>query len=610
MHFVGLAYILALVCPVTAAIAGSHGHGPRRRFNADESASSKDLALMTNAPGPPTIQPGIPSLQPSVPTSGVASLSIPPAHQTSSSRSVNKDTSSSTNLEISVSSMTVLAMSTPATAATTSIPYLSELMSQLFPQPSNSTGISTSVAKSGLISFSSRSSPAATPYTPKVITTQSATPPANVGDDPKDWPSTTTMGPTLVYSFQLPPYSGGLETSGVAENMPVPSPAEDNTYQPTATVYSYNLPPYTPKVPTYVATSAATAPVSMTSGAPGNPTANAPATNIFLSQGSVDPTKDLPPIATSTIIPLYSPACLGNAYGGGYVITPTISAANLNATGLAKIPPAYGFSYKLEPTQSPAYSAAVIITNTKASVPTGLPIPTATSTSSGNREPVTAGSLQLGVTTQIFSSSTNVPLATSQGLMALSQGTVFGMDSIITTSNPMPGALSSISTPISQPNAPPAASPSFNVPLDKLSSISSAPGIGFPSAGLLGSGPEAAGASSGTGQSIMTLGNSSCTTITTLATSSYLVNAAGSTIATLGQQVQTYRVAATFDSASAGTTNAASPERLRYELNSTLTLPGNGLEAPDFRGASPKLTSSGVGAFLASLGVCFAVGAM
>ncbi|KAL8937021.1 MAG: hypothetical protein Q9211_003902 [Gyalolechia sp. 1 TL-2023] len=420
-------------------------------------------------------------------------------------------------------------------------------------------------------------------------------------------PSTAGMGSTLIYSFQLPPYSGGLDTSGIAVTMPVPSPAEESTYQPTTAVYSYNLPPYTTKVPTYVATSAAPAPVSMTSGAPGSPTENAPATRIFLSQGSVDPTKDLPPIATYTIIPLYSPACLGNAYGGGYVITPTVSAPNSNATGIAKIPPAYGFSYKLEPTQSPAYNAAVIIANTKASVPTGLSIPAATPASSGTSEPVPASSLHLGVTTPTLLSSTNVPLATSPGQVTLPQQTVFGTEPIVTTSNPIYGALSSISTQISKPNAPPAASPSFNEPLDKSSSISSAPGIGFPSASFHLSGPEVAAVSGGTDQRTMAIRNSSCTTITTLATSSYLVNAAGSTIATLGPQVQIHRVATVFDSATAGTTKAPSPELFRYELNNTFTLPGNGLEAAAFQGASLKLTFSGVGALLVSLGVFLTV---
>ncbi len=172
----------------------------------------------------------------------------------------------------------------------------------------------------------------------------------------------------LTYSFTLPPYSNGLDTSGIVESWTRISPAEDKD-KPSATVYSYNLPPYTPKIPTYVATSAGTAPLDMTSGAPGSPRGVAPTNRIFLQQGFVDPTKD-PVAVTSSMVPVYSPACLGNAYGGGYVITPTLSVANTNATGIAKIPPAYGFSYKFEPTVSPGYGGAVVIVDTKAPVPT------------------------------------------------------------------------------------------------------------------------------------------------------------------------------------------------------------------------------------------------
>ena len=172
----------------------------------------------------------------------------------------------------------------------------------------------------------------------------------------------------LTYSFTLPPYSNGLDTSGIIESWTRISPAEDKD-KPSATVYSYNLPPYTPKIPTYVATSAGTAPLDMTSGAPGSPGGVAPTNRIFLQQGFVDPTKD-PVAVTSSMVPVYSPACLGNAYGGGYVITPTLSVANTNATGIAKIPPAYGFSYKFEPTVSPGYGGAVVIMDTKAPAPT------------------------------------------------------------------------------------------------------------------------------------------------------------------------------------------------------------------------------------------------
>lgn len=188
------------------------------------------------------------------------------------------------------------------------------------------------------------------------------------GSYPETVSSPASTPSMLTYSFTLPPYSNGLDTSGIVQSWTRISPAEDKD-KPSATVYSYNLPPYTPKIPTYVATSAGTAPVDMTSGTPGSPGGVAPTNRIFLQQGFVDPTKD-PVAVTSSMVPVYSPACLGNAYGGGYVITPTLSVANTNVTGIAKIPPAYGFSYKFEPTVSPGYGGAVVIVDTKAPVPT------------------------------------------------------------------------------------------------------------------------------------------------------------------------------------------------------------------------------------------------
>ncbi|KAL8771685.1 MAG: hypothetical protein Q9209_002876 [Squamulea sp. 1 TL-2023] len=363
-------------------LSSGKGHGPRRRYNdalpgsarsrvikltyqpnplstvveigcytltnasrTDENTTKDDLAQITDAPGPPTIQPGIPALQPNIPTTGVASLSIPPAHQTSSLRSLDpsipsaKDPQSSNSASILPSPPasqlgTFSPVSTPvastqrSTSTTTSIPFLSELMSQLFSKSSETRASSI--------------------YAPI--------------------PSSTASPSMLIYSFKVPPYSNGFDTSGIVETMTASSPAEDKD-KPSPTVYSYNLPPYTPKIPTYVATSAGTAPLDMTAGAPGNPGGAAPTNRIFLQQGSVDPTKDAVTV-DSSVIPVYSPACLGNAYGGGYVITPTLFASNTNATGIAKIPPVYGFSYKLEPTQSLGYVGAAIVVDTKAPTPT------------------------------------------------------------------------------------------------------------------------------------------------------------------------------------------------------------------------------------------------
>ncbi|KAL8640298.1 MAG: hypothetical protein Q9228_002763 [Teloschistes exilis] len=354
----------------------------------DLSSSRADLELITNAPGPPTIQPGIPSLQPSIPTSGVASLSIPPWHQAPSSKTSDHLPSSeypqipslaTTSTPTSTQTTSVKYFKSRSTSIAASIPYLSELITQPVTR-SPAVSLPTFTIAPALSSSDVQSSIAGTQSPKEVPSGQITTPPAG-GSDPKDGILTASMPSTLIYSFLLPSYSGGLDSNGIAETQTLSSSTKDKDYQPSASIYSYSLPPYTPKIPTYVATSASVAATSMTTGASGYPSANdAHTTRVFLPKGSVDPLKDISGVATSSTVPLYSPACLGNAYGGGYVITPSVSAPNVNGTAVAKVPPAYGFTYKLEPTQSPGYSAAVVIASAGGPAPTRAPLPiTATS---------------------------------------------------------------------------------------------------------------------------------------------------------------------------------------------------------------------------------------
>ncbi|KAL8674307.1 MAG: hypothetical protein Q9168_001300 [Polycauliona sp. 1 TL-2023] len=349
-------------------------HGPRRRYNDDGSTATDDLAMITGAPGPPTIQPGIPALQPSIPTAGVASLDIPPAQQPSSWRSLHsaatpaKDSQpSDPGLSSPLTSTSLYAESIPYSVShpgstITSIPYLSDLMSQLFSQ--STTTPESSIYTPNFVPSSAAPDPKlpGTPSKPTVTSRLDTTTPFESDPETTSLPASTPA--MLIYSLTLPPYSNGLDTSGIVESLTRSSPAEGMD-KLSVTVYSYNLPPYTPKIPTYVATSASTAPLDMTTGAPGGSGGAAPTDRIFLPKGFVDPIKD-PVTVTSSTVPLYSPACLGNAYGGGYVITPTLSVANINATGIGNVPPAYGYSYKFEPTVSPGYGAAAVIVNTKA----------------------------------------------------------------------------------------------------------------------------------------------------------------------------------------------------------------------------------------------------
>ena len=348
-----------------------------------------DLDMITDSPGPPTIQPGIPALQPSIPTEGVSSYNIPPARQTSKAldklsthsagyQATGTFSASPLNPKPTIMSNEAdlgnLASLSPPTGSASSIPFLSELIAQpsgsLAQSPSGGITASTDYAYSQPNDIESQS--------PQETASGFPTSSMAGKDDGQNQDSPTSMPSTLVYSITLPPYSGSLETNGILETMTRSPTAVDKDRLPSATTYSYKLQPFTPKVPTYVATSAQTAAVTMTAGPSGNPVGNAQTTRIFLSHGFVDPTRDTPSVDRSTIVPLYSPACLGNAYGGGYVITPTLSVPHNNATGGVKIPPAYGFTYKSEPTASPYYDAAVVIAGTTRQVSSAGPTPTAT----------------------------------------------------------------------------------------------------------------------------------------------------------------------------------------------------------------------------------------
>ncbi|KAL8956574.1 MAG: hypothetical protein Q9183_006274, partial [Haloplaca sp. 2 TL-2023] len=348
-----------------------------------------DLDMITDSPGPPTIQPGIPALQPSIPTEGVSSYDIPPAQQTSkapdklsthSAGYQSTGTFSASPLDPNPTTMSnevdlsnLASFSTPTSSASV-IPFLSELMAQ----PSGSLAQSPSGGITASVDYAYSQPNESESQSPQE--TGSGFPTSSMAgkDDGQNQDPPISMPSTLVYSFTLPPYSGGLETNGILETMTLSPTAVDKDRLPSATTYSYKLQPFTPKVPTYVATSARLAAVTMTVGPSGNPVGNAQTTGIFLSKGFVDPTRDIPSVDRSTIVPLYSPACLGNAYGGGYVITPTLSVPHTNATGGVKIPPAYGFTYKSEPTASPYYDAAVFIAGTTSQVSSAGPTPTAT----------------------------------------------------------------------------------------------------------------------------------------------------------------------------------------------------------------------------------------
>ncbi|KAI4194000.1 MAG: hypothetical protein LQ348_002723 [Seirophora lacunosa] len=629
MPSAGSASILAVVGFATVTLAAAH----------DANTTTRDLVQITDSPGPPTIQPGIPALQPSIPTSGVPSLSIPPARQTSSSRVPDKDMptvqsaqsystvpdkdkpsvqsaqSYSTDPAViplspstlnpstaSIISAPAGSMQGPSTTAT-SIPFLSDLWSQLFSQPSTPNAPDSPITASTSASPLPPPSTAGTSSIPATIA-QVVPSSAAMGNDPKD-KLPASMNSVLVYSLSLPPYSGGLDTSGIVETMTVSSPANDKTPKPSTTVYSYALPPYTPKDPTYVATSARMAPVSMTAGAPGSPTANAPATKTFLQQGFVDPTKDAPRIAASTIIPLYSPACLGNAYGGGYVITPTLSAANTNGTAVADIPPAYRFSYKLEPTESPAYSAAVVVVNTKDPLPTRALSPSTLPTGTASIVSTRGGAQPLDSVTRTRTTSTGEPLALSREPNFRSTPSKDdGQENTLKTSSvptgtAVSGVLTILPTPGTVPNLSLAPTEGLIVAPDKISSMVSALIDSFRSTAPSSGHAPTVAPQSGTTHSAPNAAGTSCTTITTMTTAKFVYTPNASDSASIKLQHQFHRAAVGFNTTS---------DALSAELNSTFVLPGNVSETGAFEGSSSTFNVSTLLVVTLVVGICLLVG--
>ncbi len=417
------------------------------------------------------------------------------------------------------------------------------------------------------------------------------------------------MSSVLVYTLSLPPYSGGLDTSGIVETMKASSPAEPKTQQPSGTVYSYNLPPYATKTPTYVATSARLAPVSMTAGPPGNPSVNAPTDRNFLQQGSVDPTKDAPPIATSTLIPIYSPACLGNAYGGGYVVTPTLSAANPNGTDVALIHPVYGFSYKLEPTQSPEYNAAIVVADTKAPLLTGTPFPSASHASSGNSAHASEGPQALHSVTEALTAVTREPsLATpspESSPSGSSSPTKVSEPSPLITGGAITGILSIVPTQGAIPNLSLAPAEGSVIAADQMSSIilSLIDGFRGPSGDVPLGTP-----GSGTATDAVGTDGTSCTTITTWTTSKSVFTPSASLLPSASIRDDVHRAAVTFNTSGTGGIDALAAVHLGSEVNGTLNLAANGSEVAAFQGAAPKINVTSVLAVSLVLGICFLVG--
>ncbi|KAL8951406.1 MAG: hypothetical protein Q9222_002627 [Ikaeria aurantiellina] len=496
---------------------------------------------------------------------------------------------------------------------TTSIPFLSELLSQLFSHSSSPTENSTPTDTLAPSSVAAQQSETDKP-TMSGPALQNA-PSLGVTGGSEESDKTESMAPTLIYSLTLPPYSGGLDSSGIAETMTVSSTGDVNTDVPSASTYSYSLLPYTPKIPTYVASSAATAPLSLTSGALGAPIAGAPTTRILLKQGFVNPIQDLPPSTPISVIPVYSPACLGNAYGGGYVITPTMFVANPNATGIAMIPPAYGFSYKLEPTPSPGYSAAVVLVDTKATMlaatPTPLDIP-----ATGVAIPSISDCAQCSVATaKDISPTPSASLIPFKDLIPTPTGDLLVSQSSIV---PQMAGRPTNSMSVAELPSPKTTAKSISGP---ASAAGSHPGIysgqntGYTSSitsgleSIADTGIQTPRIRVSSVIATVTVNVNCSTSISASAADSLLPisTARSSIVASIVAPNQVHRAAGLSDATITNTGSTLETDYLRFEFNRTFTLSGNASEFVAFEGGSLKLTPSVLAFTIAIAFVYYAV---
>ncbi|KAL9038225.1 MAG: hypothetical protein Q9214_005367 [Letrouitia sp. 1 TL-2023] len=180
--------------------------------------------------------------------------------------------------------------------------------------------------------------------------------------------SASQLVSAITYSFNLPLYQ---PSSSVSITTRWPSATANIALQPPLSIgYPNLIPEFSPKTPTYLATSAQTAALTMTSAASRRPTIPAATTRMFLKQGSVDLNKETPYRVTAPAIPVYSPACLGNAYGGGYIIVPTVFVTNPEVKDSGNSTLRYNFSYGKNPSGLAYPNTTMIIIGTSSPPPT------------------------------------------------------------------------------------------------------------------------------------------------------------------------------------------------------------------------------------------------
>ncbi len=158
--------------------------------------------------------------------------------------------------------------------------------------------------------------------------------------------TSSTVPSVVIYSFTLPPSS--VLGSGVSSKPEISPSVVVSSFTVPSVIYSFTLPSSTPGMPTSIpimgpspTKSEVSSPTTKSEQPPGgkdsSSTVNAPYLN-----------------TTSSVVPLWTPDMLGNAYGGGFINTPSIYVTlgpQPTAAGTG-VPPGYGVSIKPETSPS------------------------------------------------------------------------------------------------------------------------------------------------------------------------------------------------------------------------------------------------------------------
>jgi len=338
-------------------------------YSKDGTLSGDTLPVMTGT-DKTTVEPGIPTIQPSfsllsgtwsdslMPTKDKTSTSAPltsptpakdqssysvPAKAQSSTSAAAKDQSSSTipakdqtssslpgmdQSPYSISAKDQTFSSVPSKDQTTNSPFSTK---DLTSSPSNqiySISIPTS-GKDDKTSF-------------KPETSMSSSEPYKS----ENGPTSSTLPSIVIYSFTLP--SSSVPDSGISSKPEATPSVVVSSFTVPSVIYSFTLPSSTPGTPTSIPIQGPSPTETETSG---------PTSKLEQPPGGKDSTSTVngPFInTTSSVVPLWTPDMLGNAYGGGFINIPSIYVtltSNPTATATT-VPPGYGITFKPKTSQS------------------------------------------------------------------------------------------------------------------------------------------------------------------------------------------------------------------------------------------------------------------